>query len=372
MSRTIVVFLRLSIFWLTLLLPTDGSSLDIPTSTFSTIRDVIYGPDGRPFNGTITLEPEQFGELAPPVLVVQVIDGMFSAKVVPTPPGSPLASYTATYSAQDSPIHWVEIWRVPQRDQLSLNEVRPARPATSPPIFARKKDGDTNIDVRSVGGPIAATTSVVTDLPAETGTAGYLVTDGTTASWGNIATGGSGALDCATVPGVCDVVTAIVPLKPSANAWTGANDFSGAAFLRLVTGSGAPATGCSVAANAGSVYMRSDAQTLAASLYVCSQTGSGIYSWELAQASALPVYRADGIAIKAHIVTGNRVLASSQLLVPFSGAAAFNSALSYECTANDTSSPTAVLVSQRSGSAVTFSIQGGSPTDHVNFTCVGF
>jgi hypothetical protein len=70
-------------------------------------------------------------------------------------------------------------------------------------------------------------------LPPQTGTPGYLATNGTAASWGNITTGGSGALDCATVPGQCDLVTAIVPFKASANAWTGSNDFSGTSAFKL-------------------------------------------------------------------------------------------------------------------------------------------
>jgi hypothetical protein len=70
-------------------------------------------------------------------------------------------------------------------------------------------------------------------LPSQTGTAGYLTTNGSAASWGNITTGGSGALDCATVPGQCDLVTAIVPFKASANTWTGLNDFSGTSAFKL-------------------------------------------------------------------------------------------------------------------------------------------
>jgi hypothetical protein len=212
------------------------------------------------------------------------------------------------------------------------------------------------------------------NLPSQTGTAGYLTTNGSTASWGNIATGGSGALDCATVPGVCDIVTAIVPLKPAANAWTGANDFSGAAFLRVVTGTGVPATGCSAAANAGSVYERSDTQATGASLYVCSQTGSGTYSWENVQTSGtspLPVFNAAGTAMPVHMVTGQNSFFSSTATITLSGAAAFTSGTSYACTANDLSSATAVRVTQTSGTSVTFSITGGSAVDNFSYNCVG-
>jgi hypothetical protein len=86
---------------------------------------------------------------------------------------------------------------------------------------------DTNIPTeKSVRTAIAAAAAAAGNMPAQTGTSGYLITNGTSVSWGNLATGASGALDCATVPGVCDVVTSIVPLKASANIFTGVNKFS--------------------------------------------------------------------------------------------------------------------------------------------------
>ncbi len=234
---------------------------------------------------------------------------------------------------------------------------------------------DTNVPTeKSVRTAIAAAVTASGNLPSQTGSAGYLTTNGSVAEWGNIATGASGALDCATVPGVCDIVTAIVPLKPAANAWTGANDFSGAAFLRLATGAGAPTTGCSAAANAGSVYMRNDAQATGASLYVCSQTASGTYSWELAQvprASTLPVFNAAGNAMSDHMVSGRSSFFTSTATITLSGSAAFTGANSYACTANDLSNAAAVLVTQTSGTSVTFSITGNSSTDNFSYICVG-
>jgi hypothetical protein len=86
---------------------------------------------------------------------------------------------------------------------------------------------DTNIPTeKSVRTAIAAAASAAGNLPAQTGNAGFLTTNGTSASWGGIPTGASGALDCASLPGVCDVVTAVVPLKASANVWTGVDRFS--------------------------------------------------------------------------------------------------------------------------------------------------
>jgi hypothetical protein len=79
---------------------------------------------------------------------------------------------------------------------------------------------------KAVRTAITAAVSGTGTLPAETGTAGYLVTNGSVASWGNIVTGGSGALDCSSTPGECDIVTSVVPLKASANVMTGVNKFS--------------------------------------------------------------------------------------------------------------------------------------------------
>ncbi len=235
---------------------------------------------------------------------------------------------------------------------------------------------DTNIPTeKSVRTAIAAASAASGNLPAQTGTAGYLVTNGVTSSWGNITTGGSGALDCASVPGTCDVVSAVVPFKASANTWTGANDFSNASFLRVATGSGVPAgAACSTSANVGKVYMRNDAQTTGASFYVCSQTGSGVYAWELAQGSGsspLAVYNAAGTVMTQHIVSGRNSFNSSQATVTFSGSAAFTSSNSYACTANDLSSATAVFVSQTSGTSVTFSITAGSAIDNFSYICIG-
>jgi hypothetical protein len=86
---------------------------------------------------------------------------------------------------------------------------------------------DSNIPTeKSVRTAISTAVTGSGNLPAATGTAGYLITNGTSASWGNIVTGASGALDCASTAGVCDIVTAVVPLKASANVFTGVNKFA--------------------------------------------------------------------------------------------------------------------------------------------------
>lgn len=107
-------------------------------------------------------------------------------------------------------------------------------------------------------------------LPSSAGIAGYLMTNGTTVSWGNLLTGGSGGLDCSSVPGQCDLVPAVVPFKASANAWTGLNDFSGA-LVRLpeATVSGLPTP----SSNAGREFVVTDGAS------ICDTTvGGGTYS----------------------------------------------------------------------------------------------
>jgi ribosomal protein L24E len=67
---------------------------------------------------------------------------------------------------------------------------------------------------------------------------------------------------------------------------TGALDASGSPMVRVRVGSGAPSSGsCDSAGEVGSLYVRSDAETANASLYVCSKTGASAYAWELAQGS---------------------------------------------------------------------------------------
>jgi hypothetical protein len=139
---------------------------------------------------------------------------------------------------------------------------------------------DTNVpSERSVRTAIASAITSSGNVPAQIGTASYLVSNGTALTWGNIATGPSGGLDCASTPGQCDLVTAIVPLKASANSWTGNNNYQGAAALEIPNGSGPPSGTCS-SANVNAIYGRSDVDS-SAGLYMCQQTASGTYSWVL-------------------------------------------------------------------------------------------
>lgn len=92
---------------------------------------------------------------------------------------------------------------------------------------------------------------------------------------GILLTGQAFGVDYSTVPGL--VVS---------NTWSNLNDFS-LGSIRVQVGSGTPSPGlCGSSLNVGKLYVRSDAQAANSSAYVCAQTGSGVYSWELMQAGS--------------------------------------------------------------------------------------
>ena len=185
-----------------------------------------------------------------------------------------------------------------------------------------------------------------------------------TTYWGILAAastvvgGASGALDCTTTPGVCDVVASVVPFKATANAWTGANDFSGASYVKVPTGSGAPANGtpgsypgaCAQASDVGKIYHRSDAASANASHYVCSNTGAGVYSWELVQGSGsggsgtvangtagqFAYYSASGTAVGGRsLVAGDIPSLNYQNPLTFTGSGAKTASSTGSTTSND-------------------------------------
>ena len=62
----------------------DGTlGADTTQALFSTIRDVIYQPDGSPFAGTISVMPQSFGDVNPPALVAEIDDGLLVLSIVP-------------------------------------------------------------------------------------------------------------------------------------------------------------------------------------------------------------------------------------------------------------------------------------------------
>ena len=86
----------------------------------------------------------------------------------------------------------------------------------------------------------------------------------------DVAVGPSGALDCTTNP-YCDVVTAVVPLKASANAWTGQNNFANeaAGSTPFRTGASLPAT-CT--ANQDVFYLTT--ASAGQNIYSCTSTNT--------------------------------------------------------------------------------------------------
>jgi hypothetical protein len=222
------------------------------------------------------------------------------------------------------------------------------------------------------------------NLPTQSGNAGYLMSNGTTATWGNIVTGGSGALDCSSTPGVCDIVTAVVPLKAASNSWVGLNDFSGAPALRLVSQSGPPTSGCALSTDVGKVYTRSDAAAANSTLYICSLVAASSYGWELVQSAggsggggsgstSLPIYNAAGaLQSGLHMVSGRGNFSGYTATLTFSGAAAFSSATSYACTVLDVSgSASPVGTAITSGTTVNLTDSAGTGAGPYSYICVG-
>jgi hypothetical protein len=95
-----------------------------------------------------------------------------------------------------------------------------------------------------------------------------------TAGLGLFLSGSTFSIDFATVPGLA-----------APNGYSNLNDFS-AGQIRIQNGTGIPsASHCSSASNVGKLYARSDALSANSTLYLCSQTASGSYLWELVQGS---------------------------------------------------------------------------------------
>lgn len=76
-------------------------------------------------------------------------------------------------------------------------------------------------------------------------------------------------------------VTALVPLTPNANAFTGSNDYGAGTFLKIPHGAGAPSTGCSAIGDVGKLYARNNGAAAGSTSYVCANTAASTYAWEL-------------------------------------------------------------------------------------------
>lgn len=203
----------------------------------------------------------------------------------------------------------------------------------------------------------------------------------TVVSFPGIVTGGSGALDCSTLPFVCDLNTAVVPFKQSANEWLGANDFSAAPFLRLPLGAGLPGGGCALPTDRGKVYV-------AGGLWLCDGLLAAVPAWTLqgggvgptvpaapagaAGVGALPIFTSSGISVSGHIVFGTAKFAGYVATLDFSGQAAFTSATSFACMVSDQSgSASAVGITNKSGTTVALTDNAGAGTGSYAYLCVG-
>ncbi|WP_175785400.1 hypothetical protein [Burkholderia ambifaria] len=107
-----------------------------------------------------------------------------------------------------------------------------------------------------------------------------------------------------------------------------------------------------------------------------SGTGSWTHTGNMAVSGALiagsgtlNVYSANGTAVTTpHVVTGSVTLASGAGTATFTGNAIFSNSTSYNCTATDTTSNSAVKATPTSASSVSFS---GATTDVIAYQCIG-
>jgi hypothetical protein len=145
-------------------------STPVPLASLSTIRDVIYQADGKPFTGTVSIIPEHFDDANPPTLVAQVDDGLFSLKILPTSAGAVNSSYAVTFQSTVDSSHWTETWLVPLSDHLALKDVR----ATSNNDHAQRALS-TPVPISDVSGLGAALNQIDTTLSSATTTENQLV-----------------------------------------------------------------------------------------------------------------------------------------------------------------------------------------------------
>ncbi|MCS6953954.1 MAG: hypothetical protein RMK57_04760 [Bryobacterales bacterium] len=106
-----------------------GSALAAPPLT--TIEDVLYKADGKPFHGLAVIQWKTFqaadgSTIATSSLAVPVVNGLLRVQLVPTTNASPGAYYTVRYLAEGR-IQFEESWAVsPSPVPLKLKDVRVA------------------------------------------------------------------------------------------------------------------------------------------------------------------------------------------------------------------------------------------------------
>lgn len=122
------------------------------------VRGVIYTPEGQPFAGTATVVPMEFPTgTKPPQIIVLVENGMLFVRVPPTTGLSANACYRVMFKSSDHSASWFEVWRVPEQNHLSLNDVRVSQPTPRESFVLQdedKRSGGTDKDITL---PIAMT-----------------------------------------------------------------------------------------------------------------------------------------------------------------------------------------------------------------------
>ena len=98
------------------------------------IQDVLYKADGTRFNGYAQIgwtsfEAVDTSNIATQFRAVRIVDGNFSAKLVPTTNADPAATYVVTYNS-DGKVQFQETWAVPPSSKpLRIRDVRISTPS---------------------------------------------------------------------------------------------------------------------------------------------------------------------------------------------------------------------------------------------------
>ncbi|MGO9232504.1 MAG: hypothetical protein ACLQKA_25185 [Bryobacteraceae bacterium] len=123
----------------------------------TTIQDVLYKADGKPFNGTMTISWTSFQAVDNSSVVTQnttvkVLNGNLHVDLVPNTTATPATLYTVTYNS-DGFVQFQETWSVPS--SLTPLHVRDVRTAPASSGGSDLTDGGTTVPESSVVGLVA-------------------------------------------------------------------------------------------------------------------------------------------------------------------------------------------------------------------------
>ncbi len=129
-------------FWASLLACTGVLVSAQPTLT--TIQDVLYRADGTRFNGTVSIAWKPFisgssAFIPQQAVKVDVVNGVFRAKLVPTTNASAGANYEVTFASQGKFL-FTETWAVPPSlNALKVRDIRVSAGTVigNPPVFGQ-------------------------------------------------------------------------------------------------------------------------------------------------------------------------------------------------------------------------------------------